>query len=409
MLGLSLPSRGARRRRRRRLRRLLRQRQISTLWATTYQPERYEKCLCFRASTRKRNTKWFVVNISNRDDDNDNDNDNGWTKKLRLSPISRKKCDSDSSLVCVDSTIYRLGGFYRAPKCYNNRPTKDVLCLDASSPSPRWKSIVSMNVGRTCPTTVVVNGKLYVMGGNFIRNPAKDTETDRWAEVFDPHTKKWSFLPKPPDDLLPLGDNLVMCLGLEDLHKIMVTPYNSSRQAYLYDISQNIWTSKHHVNLWDHRFVSRVDNKDTAVFGNTLYWYDKNYRSVNAYEWETGNLLSGKLKGLGTAGWKMEDIRVQKDIYLFHLSGKLFCLVWNEELSSTVHCSKFVVDKSCYSHDNCNGSLCAWVLSSQDYYLGHNTTLYDAALMNKKSLFDSAGKVQSHQENSSAMSVELPN
>ncbi|KAI7980994.1 putative F-box/kelch-repeat protein [Camellia lanceoleosa] len=233
MLGLSLASRGARHRRRRRMCQLLRQRQLSTLWASTYRPERYEKSMCFRASTRKRNTKWFIVNISNQDDDNDNDND--WTKKLRLSPISRKKCDSNSS-----------------------------------SPSPRWKSIVSMIVGRTSPITVVVNGKLYVMGGNFIRNPAKDIEIDRWAEVFDPHTKKWSFLPKPPDDLLPLGDSLVMCVGLEDLHKIMVTPYNSSKQAYLYDISQDIWTSKHHVNLCDHRFVSSVDNKDTAVFGNTL-------------------------------------------------------------------------------------------------------------------------------------------
>ncbi|XP_028078339.1 uncharacterized protein LOC114280173 [Camellia sinensis] len=138
-----------------------------------------------------------------------------------------------------------------------------------------------------------------------------------------------------------------------------------------------------------HRFVSWVGNKDTI----TLYWYDKNHRHMNAYEWETGNLLSGKLKGFGTAGRMMGDFRVLIDNYLFHLSGKLFCLVWNEELSSIVHCSKFVVDESCYSHDNCNGSLCAWFLSSQYYYLGPNTTLYDAAIMNKKSLFDSAGKV----------------
>ncbi|KAI8028022.1 hypothetical protein LOK49_LG02G01788 [Camellia lanceoleosa] len=100
--------------------------------------------------------------------------------------------------------------------------------------------------------------------------------------------------------------------------------HNSSKQVYLYDISQNIWTSKHHVNLFGHRFVSRVGNKDTAVFKNTLYWYNKNHQRRNAYEWEIGNLLSKKLKGFGIAGRMMEDFRVQIDNYLFHLSGKLF-------------------------------------------------------------------------------------
>ena len=45
---------------------------------------------------------------------------------------------------------------------------------------------------------VVLDGKLYAMGHHLVSNPSKHIGLDRWGEVFDPKTKKWSFLSDPP-------------------------------------------------------------------------------------------------------------------------------------------------------------------------------------------------------------------
>ncbi|GFZ01951.1 hypothetical protein Acr_15g0005600 [Actinidia rufa] len=243
---------------------------------------RYEKTIWFRAYTLKGNNKWFAVDISNQHDDDGGGGGDGDEQRNK-----------------------NLGGFYCAPKCCHKRPTNDILCLDASSLSPRWKSLVPMKVGRTRAMAVVLDGKLYAMGHHLVSNLSKHIGLDRWGEVFNLKTKKWSFLPDPPFDQLVCGDFL--CVALEGLRTILVGD----------------------------------DGLDPMGFKCA-------------------------------APPKIGDPDLEIQTFLFHLAGKLFCLVWHQGF--TAHCTKLVVD---YSED---GSICPWVLSSRDYCLGRNTTVYNAVL-----------------------------
>ncbi|KAI8005346.1 F-box/kelch-repeat protein [Camellia lanceoleosa] len=355
-----------------------------------FQEELYERSLWFCANTHKHNMKWYAVDISNQDSSGVDDECKKWNNcvkrgeknKLKLIPISRKKYFF-STLVCLDSTIYCLGGFCRGRTMYENHPTNDVRRFKSASPSPRWKNLISglMNVGRYSPAAVVLGGKLYVMGGNHVKIVPKGTENDTWAEVFDPKTKKWSFLPKPTCCDKPLPSARFLCMALEGLQKILVA-VDYLNEAYLYHVSQNKWT-KH--PLTKHlRVASLVDKTNMAVLGSTLYWYDKynNDTGMYAYDLETGKSFSGKIRGFKNAARKIRVDPCEMRTFLFHLTGKCFCLVW--EQGPTVHCTKFVVEKSSYLPIKRKASLCAWVLSSQAYDLGPNTKFFDVVLMNKR-------------------------
>ncbi|XP_028054634.1 F-box/kelch-repeat protein At4g39753-like [Camellia sinensis] len=286
----------------RRSRRLRRHHRSSP--SSYFQEKRYERSLWFRANTHKSNMKWYAVDISNQESSGVDDECKKWNNcvkrgeknKLKLIPISRKKY-FDSTLVCLDSTIYCLGGFCRGRTMYEIHPTNDVRRFKSASPSPRWKNLISglMNVGRNSPAAVVLGGKLYVMGGNHVKIVPKGTENDTWAEVFDPKTKKWSFLPKPTCCDKPLPSARFLCMALEGLQKILVAVAYLN-EAYLYHVSQNKWT-KH--PLTKHlRVASLVDETNMAVLGSTLYWYETTTPVCTLMTWKLANHSRGKLGDL---------------------------------------------------------------------------------------------------------------
>lgn len=89
----------------------------------------------------------------------------------------------------VSRTLYVVGGYART----SYTDTVESLCL--ATGDCQWTPLPPMLKSRYLPGAVVVQGKLYVVGG---RNREPDSSKSRSlssAEVFDPLTRSWSMLP----------------------------------------------------------------------------------------------------------------------------------------------------------------------------------------------------------------------
>ncbi|GFZ01952.1 hypothetical protein Acr_15g0005610 [Actinidia rufa] len=120
-------------------------------------------------------------------------------------------------------------------------------------------------------------------------------------------------------------------------------------------------------HCWGEVFDPETKN-GVILSANTLYSYSKYDYSLQAYDWETGISFSGTTR------------------------------------APRAYCTLHQIPSGLFG----NGSICPWVLSSQDYYcLGRNTTLYNAVLMNRRYALNSSGKLQYREGTSSRVDVEL--
>ena len=102
---------------------------------------------------------------------------------------------NSGALTSMNRTLYLIGGTYKA----SGGPW-----LHALGPSPDWTDKSEMQTKRECPTTAVVNEKIYVLGGDesiwLTPNNLWVQSDYRTVEVYDPATDKWvvkSPLPLP--------------------------------------------------------------------------------------------------------------------------------------------------------------------------------------------------------------------
>ncbi|CAH8366449.1 unnamed protein product [Eruca vesicaria subsp. sativa] len=93
-----------------------------------------------------------------------------------------------SHIEVVGSDIYIIGGYYK-------KPSSSVQIMDCQSHT--WRDGPNMNVARTHPHTVLLDEKIYVMGGCDI-----DEYYANWIEVFDLNTQSWTAFPGPDVDEL---------------------------------------------------------------------------------------------------------------------------------------------------------------------------------------------------------------
>ncbi|KAG7539844.1 Kelch-type beta propeller, partial [Arabidopsis thaliana x Arabidopsis arenosa] len=69
-----------------------------------------------------------------------------------------------------------------------------VMVMDCRSHT--WREAPSMRVARdNSPSTCVLNGKIYVIGG------CKNLDSTNWIEVFDTKTQTWEFLQIPSEEI----------------------------------------------------------------------------------------------------------------------------------------------------------------------------------------------------------------
>ncbi|CAH8302981.1 unnamed protein product [Eruca vesicaria subsp. sativa] len=93
-----------------------------------------------------------------------------------------------SHIEIVGSDIYVIGGYYK-------KPSSSVRIMDCQSHT--WRDGPNMNVARESPHTVLLDEKIYVMGGCDI-----DEYYANWIEVFDVQTQSWAAFPGPGVDEL---------------------------------------------------------------------------------------------------------------------------------------------------------------------------------------------------------------
>ncbi|XP_030942576.1 uncharacterized protein LOC115967593 isoform X1 [Quercus lobata] len=173
-----------------------------------------------------------------------------------------------------------------------------------------WKPGLPMNFARYNPHTMVVDHKLYVLGG-FQPNQKQD---DGWIEVFDPEEKKWESLPGPPDQI----HSSIMISGLLKSKKEIIIAKQRwdchPSLFYSYNITTRCWNelslpsdSKASVHSNVERAVILPPNIGRAVtVGNTLYWIsteeDNDECTIRAYDldrnmWFEDHLNTAKIFG----------------------------------------------------------------------------------------------------------------
>nr|XP_023881348.1 F-box/kelch-repeat protein At4g39753-like [Quercus suber] len=97
----------------------------------------------------------------------------------KLSPFSVVELPKLFSIAVLKSSIY----------CLSDPPTKTWI-FDGCC----WKLGPQMNVRRADPDTIVLSGKLYVLGGLY-----EDAREEYiWMEVLNPKRRAWRPLPNPP-------------------------------------------------------------------------------------------------------------------------------------------------------------------------------------------------------------------
>ncbi|CAH8366432.1 unnamed protein product [Eruca vesicaria subsp. sativa] len=99
-----------------------------------------------------------------------------------------------SYIVTVDSDIYIIGGSHK-------EPSSSVRIFDCRSHT--WRDGHNMTVARENAQTVILDEKIYVIGGCDI-----DEYNANWIEVFDIKSQSWSALPGPGADEDELRNHL---------------------------------------------------------------------------------------------------------------------------------------------------------------------------------------------------------
>lgn len=100
----------------------------------------------------------------------------------------------DNSFKAIGSHLYCVG---------NVGSVKHIRTLNVTSPNDGWKFGPPMNTARdmSFSHTMVLDGKLYVLGGLPLLSLQPQQHQYRWMEVFDPSSSTWEALPNPPSEI----------------------------------------------------------------------------------------------------------------------------------------------------------------------------------------------------------------
>ena len=200
-----------------------------------------------------------------------------------------------------------------------------------------WARGPPMTFARCNPHTMVVDQKLYVLGG-FEPN---QNHAYGWIEVFDPVVGRWEFLPSPPDEI----HSSVMISGLLKAKKeIIIAKQRWDRDPmtfYSYNIMTRCWNT-----LVPHRSEASVHlppNAGRAVtVGNTLYWISTEEHNTEciicAYDLDRNMWFEEDLNTAAIFGSLLERREHFSSIYssrpgFLHLRDQKFCLLLQSSIT----------------------------------------------------------------------------
>ncbi|KAI8540472.1 hypothetical protein RHMOL_Rhmol09G0266500 [Rhododendron molle] len=358
-----------------------------------------------RLVNKKDQLEWYKFSVFNRAADGD-----GRKRGLKgfgdylpePTPLKGKKISRFSRCVAVGSTIYCIGGRKISSSSGRSVVDNSVFCLNTSRPEHQlfWVQAPSMLCPRSKPDTVVVNGKIFVMGGT------TEDCTEPWAEVFDPESGSWNPLPPPPFRKSPSDFNL-FCAALFDSDLVLVrckegdcvssAPYkppsntNLFYAAALHDSdlisvgSQGddylFYTYNVHTKVWDTHH-GKLENIPFPVqpisVGSTLFWFHNS--ELHAYDIIEKWHCSGPVKCLDENTVLLDHVEQISGIkpVLLHLGGDQFCWIYFEKTGyylTLLHYVQFRLSSSP------GARLTAFAESCQSYLINSPSLLLDAVLI----------------------------
>jgi len=194
-----------------------------------------------------------------------------WAKKADM-PTARGWTSPSSAV--VRGRIYVIGGDRGSPLlCLpiveEYDPSTDTWTRKADMPTPRWGL-----------ATCTVNGKIYAIGGY----PPKGYVGLTTVEVYDPATDSWSQKADMPLGVALLNANVVR----GKIYAVGGRPDVKAR-AYVqeYDPATDTWTRKADMLVGTSQMVSVVLADKIVVIGGWLWSGDPPYQAVQVYDPET--------------------------------------------------------------------------------------------------------------------------
>ncbi|ADL52318.1 kelch repeat-containing protein [Clostridium cellulovorans] len=166
-------------------------------------------------------------------------------KWITIASMNEAKYYSNS--VVLNGKIYVIGGYNR------KQPFSSMEVYDPATDT--WTKMASMNEARHHHISVVVNNKIYVIGGS---NGIKSLES---AEVYDPETNTWTMLPTM--NQARYESNLAVVDG--KIYVIGGSGTNGSVEVY--DPTRNTWKVVASMKEARDSFTSAVLNGKIYIMG----------------------------------------------------------------------------------------------------------------------------------------------
>ncbi|CAA7020536.1 unnamed protein product [Microthlaspi erraticum] len=166
------------------------------------------------------------------------------------------------------------------------------MLLDCRTNS--WHSVPSMGVARASAAAGVVDGKVYVFGG------CEETDSSKWAEVFDPKTQTWDTLVPMPDR--EEGDNLIRETMVKDGKVYAVSQSNGS---FYYSPREGKWGREEKKKEEETEMGSDCSSVSVSVTDEKLLYGSDGFGNVfwreteeTAWKEVRGLMTNGGLRGM---------------------------------------------------------------------------------------------------------------
>jgi len=180
----------------------------------------------------------------------------------------------------VDGRIYVLGGCPPGIPSSENiiLANKTIEVYDPEEDS--WVESGEMTAGRIGHGSVVHQGKIYIVGGEF-QEPS--LHTLKSMEVYDPATNTWEELADMPTQRIFMGT----CLVGDTIYTLgggSSYPYAGKKTIEAYIIKEDRWEKRTNLKMGLGDVSACVIDKKIFIAGGYAMWTDDGYPTVQVYD-----------------------------------------------------------------------------------------------------------------------------
>lgn len=196
--------------------------------------------------------------------------------------LTRSRLPGSTSFAALGTTLCCVGG--DAP---------DLFLLDVAKSGETWRKGPFMLQHRVCPRAVAAGGKLFVLGGCSVTS-----RRDSWAEVYDPSTGRWTYLPPLPHHLTPPSGR-----DRKSFFGAAVTVGGQEEVLVVGGWGETFCTYQPSTQTWScPRFAPGLMSyftPDSVAIGSTLYCFSRPEGCFLAYDFDSQTMFGGGLRGRG--------------------------------------------------------------------------------------------------------------